>query len=507
MDTRAVTHSEPTATAISGAQKSSCVDPEPSETVSERINTLLHSSGPGYILSLCPSEHYYIQSPLVFAAADQEISTAGYPLGHQRASLIVSGPDHTVAVDGTRPGCSGAMLRNIQINGNRGNAPPMPGGANVVFGGVNENQTIQYVRSYDPRSWSCIHLTEGDLSCRNVTVQNNDIGPCGAELLDEWADGISVSCQNSVVRNNLVMNPTDGGIVVFGSPGTQVYNNTIWVTNQTLLGGINMVDYLPWDGNYTDTVVRDNTIIGGYADAGGGTSGTSTVIKIGIAIGPRTWFGDEYLDNITFAGTVTGNRLSGAFVYGIAMSSAENFTVQDNVMFDNYTFIGGSGPSCPFNGDAVPAPAAFIYDTTTSTVSVQSDFQLVTDGDSLTCTLPPDGGDYWPYGKSPTLSLENLISSNTSTCDISTSESCLVAPPPNNPFWSLDRAAYALVLAAVAWYLWTLVLKRLRRRRLSRTGRHKRTRTYVGQIPITTEVLGKGIPVRQEPHVGKRRVF
>ena len=33
---------------------------------------------------------------------------------------------------------------------------------------------------------------------------------------------------------------------------------------QTLLGGINMVDYLPWNGNYTNTVVRNNTIIGSF---------------------------------------------------------------------------------------------------------------------------------------------------------------------------------------------------------------------------------------------------
>lgn len=33
----------------------------------------------------------------------------------------------------------------------------------------------------------------------------------------------------------------------------------------TLLGGINMVDYDPWNGNYTNTVVRDNIIRGGFA--------------------------------------------------------------------------------------------------------------------------------------------------------------------------------------------------------------------------------------------------
>jgi hypothetical protein len=34
----------------------------------------------------------------------------------------------------------------------------------------------------------------------------------------------------------------------------------------TLLGGINMVDYEPWLGNYTGTTVHDNTIFGGFAN-------------------------------------------------------------------------------------------------------------------------------------------------------------------------------------------------------------------------------------------------
>lgn len=33
----------------------------------------------------------------------------------------------------------------------------------------------------------------------------------------------------------------------------------------TLLGGINMVDYDPWSGNYTGTVVQNNIIYGGFA--------------------------------------------------------------------------------------------------------------------------------------------------------------------------------------------------------------------------------------------------
>jgi parallel beta-helix repeat protein len=124
-----------------------------------------------------------------------------------------------------------ADLFDRQINGARGLAPPTSGGANIEFGGGNRNQTIQYVKSFDPRGWSCLHIMEGPLTCTNSLVQNNDIGPCGVDTFQEWADGISVSCRDSIVRNNMIKGPTDGGIVLFGSPGTQVYNNTIWITN------------------------------------------------------------------------------------------------------------------------------------------------------------------------------------------------------------------------------------------------------------------------------------
>ena len=99
------------------------------------------------------------------------------------------------------------------------------GGENVT------NQLIEYVHSYDPRGWSCLHVTEGSDNCRNSTVQYNDIGPCGTDTFQQWADGISMACRESVVRHNMIHGATDGGIVLFGAPGTQVYNNTIWVWN------------------------------------------------------------------------------------------------------------------------------------------------------------------------------------------------------------------------------------------------------------------------------------
>jgi len=56
--------------------------------------------------------------------------------------------------------------------------------------------------------------------------------------------------------------------------------------------------------------------------------------RIGIAIGPHTWFGDKYGSNVSFSGTVENNVLSGAFGYGIAVTSARNFTVQGNSLLE-----------------------------------------------------------------------------------------------------------------------------------------------------------------------------
>lgn len=130
--------------------------------------------------------------------------------------------------------------------------------------------------------------------------------------------------------------------------------------------------------------------------------------RIGIAIGPETWFVDHFGANVSFSGTVLNNSLTGAFGYGIAVTSARNFTVQGNSLIGNTSFIGSRGPNCSAS-DPTPASAAFIVElANVTTTSLQSDFQSVQDAKGLTCVQPPDGGDYWPYGGSP------LTSSTTS---------------------------------------------------------------------------------------------
>ncbi|KAF6758857.1 hypothetical protein DFP72DRAFT_1064370 [Ephemerocybe angulata] len=395
-----------------------CEPAEPSDTVTDRLNTALQNGGQDFTLYLCPNERYLIQAPILFAHPRQEISTAGYPTGEERAMLVVVGPvangkGHTTAVDGSCSNCDGVKLRNVQIDGTRGDSTPTDGGGNIEMGGDNSDQLVEYVRSFNPRSWTCLHVAEGPLSCNNVTIQNNDIGPCGIDTFQQWADGVSLSCKNSVVRNNMIMGATDGGVVVFGSPGSLIENNTIWVTNNTLLGGINLVDYIPYNGDYSNTIVQKNTILGGFANDGEAPADTkgfnyeSAVIKIGIAIGPRTWFGSKFGDSRARNGVIRDNTLSGAFSYGIAVTSADNFTILGNTLVGNTTFIGAKGPNCS-DSDTVPTPAPWIVDWATvgtdmnsGTGKVQDGFEAISDGDSLTCVLPPNGGDFWPFGLNP----------------------------------------------------------------------------------------------------------
>ena len=125
--------------------------------------------------------------------------------------------------------------------------------------------------------------------------------------------------------------------------------------------------------------------------------------RIGIAIGPRTWFNDRYGSNVSFSGSVYDNVLSGAFGFGIAITSARNFTVQDNILVGNTSFIGSRGPNCTDESTISSVPFLVAYANVTDT-TLQSDFQSVPNGDGLTCIVPPEGGDYWPYGGQPSSS-------------------------------------------------------------------------------------------------------
>jgi hypothetical protein len=313
-----------------GAAAQSCVSPTGSSGQETVLNGLLQTGGAGTVVSLCPSSVFKLSNPVVFTAAGQEISTAGYPTDATRATLVVTGAQQSSAIVGQCAACSGIRVRNVQVNGNRPALGVIASGAGLIeIGGEVSGQLVQYVHSYEPRGWSALHVFEGALDCSGVSVLSNDIGPSGAAD-GNWADGISYACRNGTVADNVVTDATDGGIVVFQAPGTTVEHNTIVAQTRDLLGGINMVDYKPYSGNYAGTVVTHNTV---YADG--------AMIKVGIAMGPAVWTTDTTDTNS--GGTVTQNTIHGAGLgYAMAVNGVSGFTIENNV---GSGVFGGQAPS------------------------------------------------------------------------------------------------------------------------------------------------------------------
>jgi hypothetical protein len=176
------------------------------------INNALAAGGAGAIVQLCTNSLITITDQITFNAENQEISTAGYPTDSSRATIQVA-PGNTVSSLIYGVGFSGIRILNIQIDGNRLiTGHQVDGGANIEIGGDVTGQVVSHVASRNPRVWSCLHAIGSGIAtspCRNVTITNNDIGPCGQEGTDAsgnglWADGISLDCTESLVQGNTV---------------------------------------------------------------------------------------------------------------------------------------------------------------------------------------------------------------------------------------------------------------------------------------------------------------
>jgi hypothetical protein len=290
--------------------------------------------GEGSEAVLCPGALFILGNPVVFTAPNQRLYTQGFQTGASRAVLRIGGGALTKAIDGNNQ--SGIAIQYIEVDGNRTELGYQAGEALIEIGHAGSNQTVHNIVAHDTRSWSSLHIHEGRVidsipQCQNATITDNLIGPAGTPD-GRWADGISHACGNSVVMNNTVIDATDGAIVVFGAPGSIVSNNTIIADNQTLLGGINMVDYAPVSGNYTGTIVSNNVI-----DARG------ALIKVGIAMGPDVW---SCPHTVNYGGTVTDNVIQGMhFGYGYAVNGVRDWTVLGNVDLSQHVGIvrGGCG--------------------------------------------------------------------------------------------------------------------------------------------------------------------
>ena len=335
-----------------GTQISNCI---PSGDQQD-INAALLQTGD--VATLCPGAVFELTAPVVLSADGQQVYTEGFPIDDRRAVLrvaSVSEPSAVWMIDR-----SDVVLSNVIVDGNRPNLGQRSGEALILAGGSASGQVIREVKAFETRSWSTIHLFEGGFPrCTGALVENNEIGPAG-QSDGSWADGISLACTNSVVRNNKITDATDGGIVIFGAPGSLVEGNVIRATSRTLLGGINMVDFGPYDGDFTGTRVHANVI-----DAAG------AVIRIGMAMGTHPWWCDPNLEDTNYGAVVTENILQGEHMqYGFAVDGVQNWTVMDN---EDHAIHSGT-PTGDCGGIVASRPAGFQYNSARADGIFQEEF-------------------------------------------------------------------------------------------------------------------------------------
>lgn len=312
------------------------------------INAALNAAGA--IADLCPNAIFTLTGPVTFSAANQQVRTQGLPSGDQRALLRVAAASLTSAINGVNQ--SGIAIENVRIDGGRTQLGPATGEALIEIGGNASGQTVHGVDARDTRSWSTIHIAEGSVSngefgCQRATITNNTLGPAGTPD-GNWADGVSLACGDSLVQHNTIRDATDGAIVVFGAAGSTIDSNTIIAASRTLLGGINMVDFDPAEGNYSGTKVTNNTI-----------ESAGALIKVGIAMGPQVWFCNP---GTNYGATVVGNTVRGDQVgYSFPVNGVRDWTVSGNTDLASHSAL--PGPGC---GGLPSAPGGFQYQQASS---------------------------------------------------------------------------------------------------------------------------------------------
>jgi hypothetical protein len=318
----------------------------------------------GEDLELVPGEVYELREVLYYRHDGQAIYTKGAMSPAEYAILRIADPDLTYLIQSN--GKSDIRLQNVTLDGSRyrystvsDDLGPQPALAHFGGHGGDRQQIIGNL-FYATRTWSTLKIHEEGFD--NV-VEDNIIfgagtGPRGngrdeQEKPFSWGDAISCAAERTIIRNNLIIDPTDVGVVVFGAPSTLVEGNVVASVSRESLGGINLVDGIDRyeiEGrdehyDYRGVVIQNNWI-----DAFGAR------IHMALAMGTSIWAPHAH-GKILVGASVLNNRITGgAGGYGFVANGIDDFTVLGNISEAQYSGYGdGLNPQLP-----APRPGPFI---------------------------------------------------------------------------------------------------------------------------------------------------
>eukprot|EP00978_Attheya_sp_CCMP212_P027959 scaffold95153_cov42-Attheya_sp.AAC.2 len=174
-----------------------------------------------------------------------------------------------------------------------------------------------------------------------------------------------MACTESIIKNNTIIDAADVALVLFGAPGSIVEDNLIINRERAINGGITLVDYDPFKGNFEGSIVQRNII-----------NAENATIGVGLAMGPCIWqcMEEDILVERTLRGAVVkDNVLMGEHMqYGFAVDGVRNWTVMGNI--DKANHVGTPLRSCGGSNLSSP-PGGFLLDRTTSRGNFQTEFQ------------------------------------------------------------------------------------------------------------------------------------
>jgi len=327
---------------------------------------------------------YQIEETLRFKKPGQRIKTEGAVHISDYATLRITGSKLMQIIDGGQ--LDDITLENVVVDGNRyelsivpkeeltggGGQPPL-----LFFGGDGaKNQLVKNNVFMSTRTWATVKVHEGS---EGVIVEDNiflgaGVGPRGngregKEKPFNWGDCVSCAARNSIIRNNLIIDPTDVGIVLYGAPGSVVKDNVVSSISRESLGGINLVDPIEYYAldeqktriDYGGVLIEDNLI-----DAYGAR------IHIALPMGAPQW-APKYTGKTLVGATIKDNTVAGgAAAYGYVVNSVDNFTVTGNISTAKYSGIGEG-----LNARKPPdEPGPFLFDpATTVNSTLQKEFK------------------------------------------------------------------------------------------------------------------------------------
>ncbi len=331
-------------------------------------------------LVLQAGKTYPVTRTLYYRKPGQRVFTGGVRHPADFAVLRIADRGLLQLISAAR--IEGAVLEHVTCDGRRydyGIPPRDEAGATpepplVLFGERGgHNQVVRECVFLNARTWSTLKVHEGAV---NVRVENNFIFGAGADCRGngreenedriKWGDGITFAARDSVVRNNLIIDPTDVGFVLFGSPGTVAEENVVASVSRESLGGANMVDPIGYyrlgenETDYRGVKVRDNLV-----DAFGAR------VHIGYPMGAAVW-APRLRGQILCGAEVTGNTMAGdAGAYGFVAHGVRDWKVAGNTSTASYSGVAdGLGPN-----RRAHEPAPFVYDpATVQNVDLQEEF-------------------------------------------------------------------------------------------------------------------------------------